>query len=190
MQTSLEILKAYYLYPVLVHFPIALLSLYVGFELVRFKVVTNNSWWFFVKAALVLFGTFFQLLTTISFYFFSMNIVNAKTPIQFVKIIHTYELYMIITLVVFMILSVGYKVSFIDKNLIFMNLKNTKFWNFFRGVSREILNSYVTIILAITGFFTLLVASSIGSYINYGGNIADPVTYGVMNMVMPGNQIR
>ena len=44
------------IHPILVHFPIALLTLYAIWELIRFKKVTAQHYWFHVKAILIIAG--------------------------------------------------------------------------------------------------------------------------------------
>src|SRR5579859_8010459 len=43
-------------HPLLVHFPIAFFTTYSLFELARFKVVTKQSYWFYIKAILLFLG--------------------------------------------------------------------------------------------------------------------------------------
>ncbi len=45
------------IHPIIVHFPIALLVVYALCELVRFSFVTRQSYWFYVKAVLVIVGS-------------------------------------------------------------------------------------------------------------------------------------
>lgn len=44
------------IHPLVVHFPIAFLSLYAVLELIPFKKITKQSYWFYLKACLLLFG--------------------------------------------------------------------------------------------------------------------------------------
>ncbi len=44
------------IHPLLVHFPIALLTLYAICELIRFKKITTKLYWFHVKAVLIIAG--------------------------------------------------------------------------------------------------------------------------------------
>lgn len=43
-------------HPIVVHFPIALITLYAVFELIRFNRVTEKPYWFFIKAVLIITG--------------------------------------------------------------------------------------------------------------------------------------
>ncbi|MEK7638398.1 MAG: hypothetical protein AAB375_03175 [Patescibacteria group bacterium] len=45
------------LHPLVVHFPIAFLSVYSGMELFRFRFVTAAPYWFYMKAFLVIAGS-------------------------------------------------------------------------------------------------------------------------------------
>ncbi|MDO8470283.1 MAG: hypothetical protein Q7S84_04720 [bacterium] len=44
------------LHPIVVHFPVALLTVYALFELIRFRKLAAQSWWFPMKAVLVMVG--------------------------------------------------------------------------------------------------------------------------------------
>jgi uncharacterized membrane protein len=45
------------IHPIVVHFPIALLTLYSIFEIARFPFLTKQPWYFFIKAVLVILGS-------------------------------------------------------------------------------------------------------------------------------------
>src|SRR3989339_763858 len=51
---------------VLVHFPIALLTVYALFELARFRLVTKSTWWTPVKSAFSIIGWASSLVTYLS----------------------------------------------------------------------------------------------------------------------------
>ena len=44
------------LHPIIVHFPVALLTLYGIFELFSVRRIARKPYWFYVKAVLVIFG--------------------------------------------------------------------------------------------------------------------------------------
>jgi uncharacterized membrane protein len=50
------------LHPIVIHFPIALLTLYSVLELVRVKKVLDQPYWFYVKAVLVMTGSLGTIL--------------------------------------------------------------------------------------------------------------------------------
>ncbi len=45
------------IHPIVVHFPIALLTLYSIFEIARFPFLVRQPWYFFIKAVLVILGS-------------------------------------------------------------------------------------------------------------------------------------
>lgn len=54
------------IHPIVIHFPIAFLTLYAVLELIRFNKVLSQNYWFYVKAVLVIagsLGTFVGVLT-------------------------------------------------------------------------------------------------------------------------------
>lgn len=51
------------IHPLIVHFPIALLTLYAVFECIRFNKVLEKPYWFYIKAVLVIVGELLILLT-------------------------------------------------------------------------------------------------------------------------------
>ncbi len=50
------------IHPMFVHFPIAFLTVYGGLELLRFKKILSQPWWFYVKMSFVVFGFLGALL--------------------------------------------------------------------------------------------------------------------------------
>lgn len=54
------------LHPIFVHFPIAFLTLYGALELVRFKKVMEQPYWFYVKAVLAVSGALGALVAALT----------------------------------------------------------------------------------------------------------------------------
>lgn len=54
------------IHPIIIHFPIAFLTLYAVLELVRFQKVTSQPYWFYVKAILVIAGSLGALVAFIT----------------------------------------------------------------------------------------------------------------------------
>src|SRR3989344_5136632 len=44
------------IHPIIVHFPIAFLSVYGVLELVRLRYITSAMYWFYIKASIVMIG--------------------------------------------------------------------------------------------------------------------------------------
>ena len=54
------------IHPLVIHYPIAFLTTYVVFELLRFRKLLNLPYWFYVKATLVTVGELGAIVTVIA----------------------------------------------------------------------------------------------------------------------------
>ena len=148
------------LHPILVHFPIAFLSLYAVLEFIRFRKILALPYWFYIKALLVIVGA----LSTIPTILAGIAIKSGFSgdPVS-VRIISFHEPFAITTSIIFGILAVGYLIAWI------------------KGKSNFILTPAVSVILSILGLVAITVTGALGASIVYGPNL-DPAVHFIYNL--------
>jgi uncharacterized membrane protein len=137
------------LHPQLVHFPIALLSLYAVFEIVSIKAIQRKPYWFYIKATLVMFGTVFGGLAALSG-------LNAAHFAPTVPLMAAHMRFAVSTLIVFAFVSLLYGLTW------FGGGKTQELaWKF-------ISNRVNMILVAVAGLALITITGGLGGAIVYG----------------------
>jgi uncharacterized membrane protein len=130
-----------FLHPIIVHFPIALLTLYGVLELVRFQKVLDKPYWFYTKAILISFGALGALAGVLT-----GLIASSWTLLAGPRIFVLHQLFAFATV----ILSVG-----IAKGYLFHWLKPNWY-------SEHVLRPRVLITLAVLLLISITITGGIG----------------------------
>jgi|ERR1035437_1356009 uncharacterized membrane protein len=154
------------LHPILVHFPIALLSVYAVLECLRFKKLNASPAWFPIKAFLAIVGT----LTSCAAFATGPGGNMAKAWAGFVKgqirpLIEMHSTFAGITVFLFSILSLSYIIILLGKKY--------KLPDFVLKIGTYIQKPYMLVLLAVLGLIAVIVTGSLGGAIVYGPDI-DP----------------
>lgn len=158
------------IHPIIVHFPIAFLTIYALFELIRVKKLVNNQSFFYIKFTLLLVGTlgaFFALTTG--------EIAEEGLSGTARNIAHVHSTWANFTTFIFALLSVAYLIRWIyilgilDKS----KLLNNKFSLKLIELDSYFLRSWLIGILAFIGLIALLITGALGGSIVYGSDV-DP----------------
>lgn len=162
------------IHPILVHFPIALLTLYGICELIRFKKVTTQHFWFHIKAILVIVGLITAELAlgsgeSIQRMFKDIPEKHAIVPI------HSFFAEM--TVGIFFILAITYLVLWIDydapKTFIKKHRTIEKTWGHLLSISKWITNTPFAPALAFAGIIGITITGALGGAMVHGPEI-DP----------------
>jgi uncharacterized membrane protein len=132
-----------FLHPIIVHFPIALLTVYAVLELVRFKKVTSQPYWFYVKAVLVILGS----LGSLAAFMTGPEGDGALPPI-----VAMHARFATTTVILFLIISMSYLLTW---------CKPTRVTSF-------VLRPYIIIPLALAGLVCITITGGLGGAIVYG----------------------
>lgn len=154
---------------VLVHFPIALLTIYALLELARFPAVTKSAWWFPVKAAFVLLGSASSVATVLSGL---LLVGNATDVLPKIVIVHRNMAFL--TLIIFAILALAHLVII---------AQHSKHWaKMPQGIAEKklraakfVLQPWVCVPLAIAGLLAVTATGALGGAMSFGPDI-DPVS--------------
>jgi uncharacterized membrane protein len=135
------------LHPLIVHFPVALLTIYAVLELIRFKKVLAKPYWFFVKAMFVIFGA----LGAAAAYLTGPDAL-ARSPLG-----QMHQNFATITLSIFAVIGFAYLLE----------------WKKPNRYSGFVLRPYIIIPLALLGLVAVVITGGLGGALVYGTNF-DP----------------
>lgn len=156
------------IHPFLVHFPIALFTLYTLFELIRFRVVIRQAYWFYVKGTLVIVGAAAAFLT-IPTGEIAEKLLEDKP--ELLPLIETHAMFAGATTVLLSLIALGYVVAWVNTNALFDFSKCptlAKGWRLLTRLQKCLGKPWVAIILAMIGLVLVLFTGALGSAIIHG----------------------
>ncbi|MDP3917211.1 MAG: hypothetical protein Q8Q42_02890 [Nanoarchaeota archaeon] len=148
------------MHPFVVHFPIALLSMYALMEFLAMSSLGKKSWWKPTKLSFLfpgILGAFFGLITG--------NIISEKID-SVQNLIETHEFFAWITTWIFGIIAVFYLVDLFDNKL-----RLNKYISMVMKIKDFFLNRYFIALLAIIGFVSLMITGALGGAIVRGPDV-------------------
>ncbi len=161
------------IHPILVHFPIALLTIYALMEMIQYKKLKNTDYWFNSKATLVIIGTIFAYLSLST-----GELGISLYARSYLPLINLHELIATTTTYIFSFISLIYLFSLINKielKLKIIKLISKKWWVNTVNFSNYVLNKNIIIVsLAVLGLIAILITGGLGGAIVYGPNV-DPI---------------
>jgi len=157
------------MHPFIVHFPIALLTLYAICELVRFKNVTTQHFWFHLKAFLVITGSAASILAIgtgemVADMFREMPEKNAIVPVH--------AILAEITSSVFLLLAISYAVLWAERDAINDSIEKRSWFR--KSISRLtpfakiIAETPISLVLAFTGIIGVTLTGALGGAMVHG----------------------
>lgn len=174
------------IHPAFVHFPIALLCLYVLLEIVRTKKLLANEAYVNFKAFLVIVGTisvYFTLQTG------EMAAELTRSDKSILPILRMHAQYAEWTSNIFTLIASSYAVTLISKywkghsklQSIFTNKIFYKIWHILEIIAGFIQKPVVIVILALAGLIFICLTGALGGLMVYGSN-ADPFVHFVSQL--------
>ena len=162
------------IHPLLVHFPIALLCLYVLFEIIRIKKLQHATYWFYTKAILIITGTISGLFTLLS----GDTAEHAYRGASSRDLIELHSNFAGASMFIFGALALVYIITWLRMEHFL--IQNTymrsvyKYTNYFY-------KPWIMITLAIIGFVLLGITGTLGGALVYGSH-ADIFTETLFNL--------
>jgi len=158
------------LHPLLVHFPVALLSLYALIELVRVRRLLNAEWWFNLKASLIIVGTAFGYLAASFGEVAEHEVVRTARQHQVVEL---HSSFAVAVLVVATLLAIAYLVTLITRYDSFINHLMgrgtlTRYFNMLKRCTAFTMQPWVYVTLAALLIVLLTITGALGSVISHG----------------------
>lgn len=164
----------------MVHFPIALLTLYACLEIISIKRLQALPYWWYIKALIVIAGSLssFVTLETGSLIEHDFSFVR--------NVVEVHSLWGYITSFIFAVLAIGYLVGWISRAYPLATERRPwirPVWNILVSVQRFVLNRYVSLLLALCGLIAVTVTGALGGAISQGPDI-DPVVHFVYHLLI------
>lgn len=146
------------LHPALVHFPIALLTIYALMECLRFKKLMQWEPWFYLKGAFVILG----FLSSVVTYFSGNEIQNEFSRVaSLAHLVEVHSNFATVTVLVFGLIAAAYLVVWAK-------------WKPLEAIAKRLLSGYIVVPLALVGLALVTITGALGGAIAFGPEI-DPV---------------
>lgn len=168
------------IHPLIVHFPIALLSVYAVLELLRIKILTRQPYWFYVKAVFLFLGSASSLVAFQTGELAAELLEGEESN----KLIELHSTWAAITVLAFGVLAVGYFVAWVKPcGVPFLRnvLLGRIIWSFAVRIQTILTETFLVIVVALIGFISLLITGALGGIIVYGSD-SDIITHFVYQL--------
>ncbi len=170
------------IHPLLVHFPIALLSVYGIMELIWSKKLRENETWFYIKASFLLLGVigaFFSLASGDAASHYYTN--KALRPV-----IEVHETWASTATTLFSILAASYLITWIaqryQKHIAkIWGGKLFPIWKLLTKINDLLAKTPLRYVLALAALLSILITGALGGVLVYGTN-ADPIVHFVYTL--------
>lgn len=163
------------IHPIVVHFPIALLTLYAICELIRFKKFTTRHYWFHVKAILIIAGLVSAQLALLTGE--AVEHMFDKIDAGKKAIVPIHAFFAEATFSIFLILAIAYLSLWIEydapKTLLTKYPRLVTPWKNLLKISKWIIETPASLALAFVGIVGVTITGALGGAMVHGPEV-DP----------------
>lgn len=158
------------IHPFLVHFPIAFLSVYGLMELIRIRYITSASYWFYVKASLVIIGSMGAVAAYLSG-------EEAEELFGETRLVEIHSQWAEMATIIFGSIAVLYVIAWLFRLEIFnrfenlLNLNNLRVYVIIKRIISYLVGSFIMILPAFAGLVSIVITGALGGAIVYGPDI-------------------
>jgi hypothetical protein len=171
------------LHPIFVHFPIALLTLYALLELARFKKLAHWEPFFYIKMAIVFFGSLGTLPSLMS----GEAIEHQFETGNLGTLVETHAAWATGTAWLFFVITLGYLITWVNRTGAFPRATQHRiispFWKLLTKLGDALIKRNLVVALALIGLFAVTVTGALGGAIAYGPDI-DPAAQFFYNLLI------
>jgi uncharacterized membrane protein len=165
------------IHPIFVHFPIALFTLYSIFELIRFKKLLRQEYWFYIKASFVIIGTAVGYVTAFTGDMAKDSIAKLVGPgTTLSDVISLHESFALITLALYTLIAIGYFYEWLERAQAerWERLQSFAAMRFWQQYTRVVRGTKAALFLSLFGLVCVFMTGTLGGIIVYGSG-ADPI---------------
>ena len=159
------------LHVIIVHFPVALLTLYSLLELIRFRIVREFPAWFYIKGFLVVFGALGAFAAVQTGELIESQFEGVR------DVVEMHSLFGTITMYGFGFIALMYILAWIQKSGILIRLKEGTMKRKLQTVvasAETVVESPFMFVLGVIGLVVVTITGALGGSIAFGSSI-DPV---------------
>jgi len=155
------------IHPLVVHFPIALLTIYAVVELLRFKKINGQTYWFYLKAILVILGTIGALVARQT----GEELVEAwrASGASSSIVVNVHNNWSLIATWIFGVLAVAYLGAWLYREGVLKNPVGQ--W------CERLIRSWLIPIIALIGLAAITITGALGGAIVYGSDVDPTVKF-------------
>ena len=165
------------IHPILVHFPIALLTIYAIMEVLRFTKLQGMMGWWYAKAYLAVVGA-----VAVCAAFASGDETGGCSvldPATHAKVFELHQTWAAVTVTIFVVIGFHYLIELLRRNPSVIRFTEKshltqQIWNILSRLSRFIGTPIVLVVLALAGLCAITITGGLGGSIVYGPDV-DPV---------------
>lgn len=172
------------IHPMVVHFPIALLTVYAVAELLRFKKLLKSDSWFLVKAVMLWVGILGAFVALQS----GEAIEDQFSQGSFAVLVETHSMWAALTSWIFGFLAVMYLIAALRRFDIVKEEKmgRSRIARTIFTVSKIVVDKWIVVLFALFGLFAITVTGALGGAIVHGASV-DPVVQVIYDTFVNGN---
>lgn len=168
------------IHPIVVHFPIALLTVYTLFEVARFPALVRQEWYLPVKAVLLLIGVAGSVAALQTGEVAEQAFIGTPT----MRIVEMHAFFANLTTYVYVLLAVVYAVQWAEQAG--GERRVPPFaqwpWSVLRAIARVFGRTGMLVLLSVVGCALLTITGALGGAMVYGPEV-DPIVSFVYHML-------